>query len=54
MSESPSKDKKEIDEYEIIRELGKGAYGQVVLAKRNDKLFALKKIEKKKLAKEKK
>ena len=32
--------------------LGKGAYGKVVLAKKGGKLYAIKQIEKKKLAKE--
>jgi serine/threonine protein kinase len=39
------------DDYEKICTLGKGAYGLVSLARKNGKLYAIKAIEKKKLAK---
>lgn len=42
------------EECENIGSLGMGAYGRVSLVKKNGKLFAMKQIEKKKLAKDKK
>ena len=44
-------DKKELDEYEMVGDLGRGAYGKVELVKKSGKLYAMKQIEKKKLAK---
>ena len=43
---------KELDMYEVIGTLGRGAYGKVSLVKRDNKLFAMKTIEKRKLMKE--
>jgi serine/threonine protein kinase len=43
------------DDYEVVDSaIGRGAYGRVHLVRKNGKLFAMKEIEKKKLAKEKK
>ena len=43
---------KELDQYETIGTLGRGAYGKVALVKRENKLYAMKTIEKRKLMKE--
>lgn len=53
--DSPSKggqNGKELEAYQIVGNLGRGAYGKVVLAKRDGKLFAMKQIEKRRLMKE--
>ena len=43
------------DDYEMVNNsIGRGAYGRVHLVKRDEVLYAMKEIEKKKLAKEKK
>lgn len=43
---------KELSAYEIIGNLGQGAYGKVTLVKRENRLYAMKAIEKRKLMKE--
>ena len=32
------------DDYEVMREIGRGAYGRVYLVRRKDRLYAMKQI----------